>query len=743
MTDRPARPLSREELLGGLSGRRTSTALYAIESHTARLTLEARHATAPAMCEDMIATRERAFLAALAAGRRAEATPTIQQLERFAPLWAHLVPPDAASRADLAGRLADKYRFRRRDVPALAVAVGLDDPAVATAFERRHGGTLSTIYVDGQPARERLRWRRARLAASVEDLPPFWSAFSLTLTQTVGAGVLALPIALAGVGPLPGLALLAVLGLVNVATAAAVAEAFARTGTVRWGGAYFGRVVTQYLGRFAGVVLSLMLTALAVVVLIAYYVGLATTLTASTGVPATVWVVVVFAVTSVFVWRERLDATVVTALIVGAVNILIVVVLSLLALPDLTRANLTYAAVPFVDGRPFDPEIVDLVFGVVLLAFFGHTAVGNGARLVLRRDPTGRALVRGTTAAMGTALALYAVWSVAVGGVVDAGRLAMESGTALVPMAEVVGPVVLALGSVFVVLAMGMAAVQFSIGLHFQATEVLDTDATTARIGAYVPLIAVFALVQWLLLTGRESFTGSLSLVGTLTAPVLAGVLPVLLLAATRRRGDYVPAAVAPAMGRPAVRGVVYAIFLAAVVAHGAVIWQAPAARVAALGTAVVLVAVTWWTAHAGAFVPCATVEVRSDRELGRVHVRVTDTGRAARTTAHVERGGDTRRLDVDGELDLPEGAATVAIDLAGLEAAELQVWSHEVDATGRSAEQPADAMLCGADGNVALDLADGRATVALAAGAVPGPVLEVDVGPSTRRRPGDGRPDR
>ena len=533
------------------------------------------------------------------------------------------------------------------------------------------------------------------------------------------------------------------LGLVNVATAAAVAEAFARTGTVRWGGAYFGRVVSQYLGWFAGVVLSLMLSALAVVALIAYYVGLSTTLTASTGVPSTVWVVGVFAVTLVFVWRDRLDATVATALLVGGINIVIVLVsvTAGAAQPHDSQPDLRRRA---VRRRPtVRSGIVDLVFGVVLLAFFGHTAVGNGARVVLRRDPSGRALVRGTTAAMMTALALYAVWSVAVGGAVGARRLAAESGTALVPMAEVVGPAVLALGSVFVVLAMGMAAVQFSIGLHFQATEVLATDSAAARLGAYVPLIAVFALVQWLLLTGRESFTGALSLIGTVTAPVLAGVVPVLLIAAARHRGDYVPTVVAPGMGRPVVRGGVYAIFLAAVVAHGAVIWQAPAARVAALGTAAVLVVVTCWTARAGAFVPCATVEVRRDRELGRVRVRLTDTGRPGRTTAQIEQGGDTRRLVLDGGLNLPEGTSTVAIDLAGLDARELQVWSHEVDATGTSAAQAADALLSRADGDVALDLAEGRVTVALGAGGAPGPVLAVDVGVSARRGPGDGRSQR
>ena len=61
--------------------------------------------------------------------------------------------------------------------------------------------------------------------------------------------MLALPIAVAGVGPLPGVAIIVVLGLLNVLTVAAVAETFARTSSVRWRGAYFGRVVRGYLGR--------------------------------------------------------------------------------------------------------------------------------------------------------------------------------------------------------------------------------------------------------------------------------------------------------------------------------------------------------------------------------------------------------------------------------------------------------------------------------------------------------------
>lgn len=709
--ERPLRPLSRDELLGGLSGRRGSTVLFAVQRRAAQLAFEAQHATVPAICEGMAATQERAFLSALASARRLDVVPTIQQLERFAPAWAHLVSPDPGTRADVAARLGALHRFRRHDVPAVRAALGLDEREVADAFARR-GTDLDSIYTETLTARERLSWSWSRFAARLERLPPFWSTYSLTLTQTVGAGVLALPIAFAGVGPLPGVALLALLGLLNVMTAAAVAEALARTGTVRWGGAYFGRVVTGHLGRVAGVALSVMLTALAVVALVAYYVGLTTTLRAATGVPTWLWAAALFAVTLAFAVRGRVEATVVTALLVGVVNIAIVVLLSLLALPHLDAGNVTWAAVPLVGGRGFDPEIVDLVFGVVLLAFFGHTAVGNSARVVLRRDPSGRSLVHGTAAAMLTALVLYALWDVAVGGAVDPARLAAESGTALVPLAEVIGPVVLVVGSVFVVLAMGMAAVQFSIGLHHQVTELLGDGAALVRVAAVVPLAAVFVLVEWLLLTGRESFTGALSLVGTLTAPLLAGVFPVLLLTATRRRGDYVPVAGVPAMGPVVVRAAVYAVFLGAVVAHGVVIWTAPAARAAALATALVVAGVTWWVARSGAFRPGATLEVRRDRELGRVRVRLTARGARARTRLRARTMHGVHDIDLDGGADLPEETTVATVDLAPVDDVDLRVWAHEVDASGATVPLEVDVSVDEGDGGTALVLTNGRAVV-------------------------------
>src|SRR5262249_20323540 len=153
---------------------------------------------------------------------------------------------------------------------------------------------LAAIYAPGLPWRERLRWAWSGLANRLETLPPFWTAFALTLTETVGASILALPIALAGVGPLAGVLLLFILGLVNLLTIASVSEVMVRNGNVRYGYAFLGRIVSDYLGRVGSVVLAPTLGILNIVSLLVCYIGLAATLAGATGIPAVAWAALLF-----------------------------------------------------------------------------------------------------------------------------------------------------------------------------------------------------------------------------------------------------------------------------------------------------------------------------------------------------------------------------------------------------------------------------------------------------------------
>jgi amino acid permease len=465
----------REELLAGLPARRANALLFLIESRTAHLVARSRRAMERFLTEDAAQERELAFLQDFALGRDPPLRPTIQDLERHAAEWADLVAKNPRVQAAVAHRLGQKYEFTRAAVPGVRAALGLDEPEVKQAYERLYGEPLESIFSVRAALADRLRWMWSALAARLESLPPFWTVYSLTLTETVGATILALPIALAAVGPLPGVAILVVLGLVNVLTITFMAEAIARSGTIRYGSAFFGRLVADYLGPGGALVVTASLFVLCLPVLTVFYIGFARTLEDATSVPSTAWIALLFVVGLYYLRRQSLNSTVATALVVGAVNIGLIVALSLLAFAHANSDNLLYEQLPYLHGRPFQSSIVALVFGVVLAAYSGHMSVALCGQLVLRRDPSARSLIRGCAAAQATAIVLYCLFVLAVNGAIAPQALADQTGTALAPLERTVGPAVNVLGSAFVILGMGMGSITFSLALFGLVLERLPS----------------------------------------------------------------------------------------------------------------------------------------------------------------------------------------------------------------------------------------------------------------------------
>ena len=452
---------SREQLLQGMPSRRASTLLFAIESRTALLVSRDRRAMATFETARTEVEKEGSFLAALAEGRTPPLRPTIQDLDRHAEGWADLLPPDAEGRAALLKKFADKYGLPVQASGARRV-LGAGDEAVAAAYRRQADATLERLGAARLPARERWRWFRSRAAARIEDLPPFWLAFALTLTETVGGGILALPIAFAGLGVWVATALLVVFGLVNVLTVAALVESITRNGNMRYGSSYFGQLVGDYLGRPGNAVLTPALFLLNATGFVVALVGFGSTLAGATGLPIGGWAGILFVVNLVFLWRGSFDATVASALLIGAVNIALIAIISLLAL-----AAAGSGAGNGVDSGlghpPVDVSALGLVFGVALMAYFGHTSAGNAAKVVLARDPTGRALLWGNVAAMFGAMALYILAVVSIGLALAGGELVGYAGTAITPLAARVGPIVSVLGTAYVVLAVGLGSTRWRL----------------------------------------------------------------------------------------------------------------------------------------------------------------------------------------------------------------------------------------------------------------------------------------
>jgi hypothetical protein len=405
------------------------------------------------------------------------------------------------------------------------------------------------------------------------------------------------------------------------------------------------------------------------------------------GLPLWVWVVALFAANLALLARERLDGTIASAVLVGAVNVALILALSAIALGLVRASNFEQVNVPLLDGRPVDTEILALVFGVVLFAFFGHTSAANSAKLVLERDPSGRALLRGNVVALVAATALYALTALAFLGALDPRVLEGAAGTALEPLAARGGVAVEVLGSLFAVLAIGMGSVYSSLGLYNQVLEWRPQRQRSRRfaIGAAVPA-ALFALVLWLAAADRESFTAPLGYAGALTVPLLGGVMPMVLIVASRRRGEQVPPESAPLVGNPVVAALVAGLFLAAVLLHGLVIWDAPAARAAAFAVAAVMVGAIAGAWRLGAFRRRTVIELRREPERDVGVLAVTAAGRdvaapvlldgQAASTGPLERFSRLREVVVD----LPAGAP-----------GEVHAWAHRVSPDGDSEDIPVE----------------------------------------------------
>ena len=162
------------------------------------------------------------------------------------------------------------------------------------AYQRLYREPLETLYVARPTVGARLRWLWAALARWVESLPPFWAAFALTLTGLIRPGVLALPIAIASIGPLPGMLVLLAFGGVGLCTMVALAEAMARHGTMRYGRGFLGRIAADYLGQGGSLLLAGILGCNANLMLLVMYIGAPDMLANATHVPASLWVAVFF-----------------------------------------------------------------------------------------------------------------------------------------------------------------------------------------------------------------------------------------------------------------------------------------------------------------------------------------------------------------------------------------------------------------------------------------------------------------
>jgi len=278
----------------------------------------------------------------------------------------------------------------------------------------------------------------------------------------------------------------------------------------------------------------------------------------------------------------------------------------------------------------------------------------------------------GNVSAMSVAILLNCLWVIVVNGTLPSSALLRESGTAIHLLAEEVGPLVNVIGVLFVVLGMGMGSIHAALAVMYQVREWLPVG----RAATAIPVILIFGLGE-LLILADVSFADPIGVLGVLAYSVLGGMLPALLLLASRRKGEYVPALALRLAGHPLVVAGLYVLFATSFVAHGLVIWSDPLQRLAALGVGAALVVLTVLITRRGAFTRRVVVELRVEPDVDRLDplvVNITDSGRAATATVHRAQ----------------TGLGGVRLELASTLARQLKVWTHRLTPTGDSDGLPA-----------------------------------------------------
>ncbi len=206
------------------------------------------------------------------------------------------------------------------------------------------------------------------------------------------------------------------------------------------------------------------------------------------------------------------------------------------------------------------------------------------------------------------------------------------------------------------------------------------------------PVVLNFLLAEWLLLSSAASFARALSFAGVIGNSLTAGIFPILLLLASRRKGDFVPGVIYRLLDHPVLVSIIYLIFLVNLFLHGLIIWDHPLARICALLIGLASVGLTIAMVRRGAFARRLVVELRDDqRQDGQAVFNVLAGG--APIAANVELSYP------DQEQQMQSASASVpsfltlrhaTFHLPPSAARELKVWAHTITPEGTSESLPA-----------------------------------------------------
>jgi hypothetical protein len=577
-------------------------------------------------------------------------------------------------------------------------------------------------------------------------------------------------------------------------------------------------LTANYLGSGGSLILTAAVGIRVFLIALACYVGLAATMADLTPIPASIWAALLFLAGLYLLSQQSLKFTLGIMVLLAAVNISLLLGLSLLAFTHIEIANLFYLNLPFVEGGSFQPQLVQQVFGVSLMLYFGHVYVGECAKLILPKDNSAGSLIKGSIAGTVILTILFCIWILAVNGAIAPSLLAAQPGTVLEPLAQQIGFTVKIIGSILVVFLLGMAWVRSSsllfnltqewipnchqptliltsrqgrlilqprfgsfprLGIsylgwegergrfrldiqsncnlhHADITvtdnwnieelferfpeirrlklklavrsltkdrtyvrvsspmilsyegklETTDTNNTSVRdrpqatwislmferrfILSSVPLAVVFLLTEWLFFANTQSFTSVLAFAGVLGNSLVGGIFPILLLIASRHKGELIPEVVIKKLDRPFILAGIYIIFLGILLVHGLFIWEGAIAKLAALMAACLALGATLITIYAGALTTRTVIELREETNSRKTFFNVTAKGKPQSANISLCYGDREQQYqDSSVEVDSLSLLRYAICQLPTRGKEELKIWTHRRNISGNYESLP------------------------------------------------------
>jgi tyrosine-specific transport protein len=271
-----------------------------------------------------------------------------------------------------------------------------------------------------------------------------WQAVALIVASTVGAGVLALPYAIARVGIFLGIIYIVGAGLLLMGLNLLLGEVALRTGRPL----QLAGLAREYLGKTGQVIMTIVFYTSVAGALLAYIIGEGVALRALFGGGEVFWSLLFFVVGSIVVFAGIRTIKSVELWLTIAM-IFVVILIGALSVPHLSFPYFTYVNLAFL----FFP------YGVVLFAFSGINAIPEAYTLLRGRAKEFRKAIVFSSVIV---TVLYLFFAITIVGVTGLGTTEI----ATIGLGASIGPIMNVFGNVFAVLAMGTSFVILALALR-------------------------------------------------------------------------------------------------------------------------------------------------------------------------------------------------------------------------------------------------------------------------------------